>query len=100
MSGRGAQGVQASGRSGAGGRAGVQGRAERRRADGSSRGRRRRGRAAWRERVEPAAWARGARGARSVSARGAWPRRACARRLGVLAGQLGWFWCIVHLAQF
>ena len=31
----------------------------------------------------------GVRGARGVGARGARPGRACARRLGVLAGQLG-----------
>ena len=47
LSGRGARGVQASGRAGAGGRTGAQGRAERRRAGGSARGRRRRGRAGW-----------------------------------------------------
>ena len=63
---------------------GAQGRLERRRAGGNSRGRRSRcGRAGrW-------AWARGAR-------RG----RACARRLGVLAGSVGPSRCTVHLAQF
>ena len=56
-------------------------------------------------------WARGsAQGAQAaggkragrhgLGARGAWPGRASARRLSVLAGSAGPVWCTVHLAQF
>ena len=48
----------------------------------------------------PAGRAAWAYGARCVGARGARRGRACARKLGMLAGSAGPSWCTVHLAQF